>query len=126
MIVHVGDTAPATLEAKNVAERQEKHESATLGALNVAERQENHESATLMGQSVAKLVADAPERRVHPRTRAGGRVRRRQVPHQRDAGNGGRGRSKGTGVPANLLICGEGMLSEVLSGATAATTELRT
>ena len=33
-------------------------------------------------------------RRVHPRTRAGGRVRRRQVPRQRDAGNGGRGRSE--------------------------------
>ena len=33
-------------------------------------------------------------RRVHPRTRGGGRVRRRQVPRQRDAGNGGRGRSE--------------------------------
>ena len=28
----LGDTVPATLEAKNVAERQENHESATLEA----------------------------------------------------------------------------------------------
>ena len=38
--------------------------------------------------------AVASERRGHPRPRGGGRVRRRQVPRQRDAGNGGRGRSE--------------------------------
>ena len=36
----------------------------------------------------------ASERRGQPRPRGGGRVRRRQVPRQRDAGNGGRGRSE--------------------------------
>ena len=54
----------------------------------------NLESTLQWSGCVAMRHAVASERRGHPRPRGGGRVRRRQVPRQRDAGNGGRGRSE--------------------------------
>ena len=49
------------------------------------------ESTLQWSGCAAMRHAVASERRGHPRPRGGGRVRRRQVPRQRDAGNGGRG-----------------------------------